>query len=52
MVSCHLEGLLGVQEQPAAAGDTDVVVPSPSGLRRMGFEGLVARYRALATFVG
>lgn len=38
----------GLQESPAVPGVTDVVVPSPSGLNRMGFEELVDRYRALA----
>ncbi len=41
----------GVQEDPAVPGVTDVVVPSPSGLNRMGFEELVAHYRALAPCV-
>jgi G:T/U-mismatch repair DNA glycosylase len=31
-----------------AAGITDVVVPSPSGLNRMLFDELVEHYRALA----
>jgi len=38
----------GLQESPAVPGVIDVVVPSPSGLNRMGFEELVDRYRALA----
>jgi double-stranded uracil-DNA glycosylase len=38
----------GVQRDPAIAGVTDVVVPSPSGLNRMRFEELVDHYRALA----
>ncbi len=38
----------GLQESPAVPGVTDVVVPSPSGLNRMGFEELVDHYRALA----
>ena len=38
----------GLQETPAVLGVTDVVVPSPSGLNRMGFEELVDHYRALA----
>lgn len=37
----------GLQESPAVPGVTDVVVPSPSGLNRMGFEELVEHYRAL-----
>ncbi len=38
----------GVQDTPAIAGVTDVVVPSPSGLNRMRFEELVDHYRVLA----
>jgi double-stranded uracil-DNA glycosylase len=38
----------GLQENPAIPGVTDVVVPSPSSLNRMGFEELVDHYRALA----
>ncbi len=38
----------GVQERPAVAGVTDVVVPSPSGLNRRLFEELVEHYRLLA----
>ena len=38
----------GLQESPAVPSVTDVVVPSPSGLNRMGFEELVEHYRALA----
>ncbi len=41
----------GLQESPAVPGVTDVVVPSPSGLNRMGFEELVEHYRALAPFL-
>ena len=41
----------GVQAEPAVAGVTDVVVPSPSGLNRMRFEELVEHYRALVPFV-
>ena len=37
----------GVQDVPAVAGITDVVVPSPSGLNRMRFEELVKHYHAL-----
>jgi G:T/U-mismatch repair DNA glycosylase len=32
-------------------GVADVVVPSPSGLNRMGFEQLVEHYRSLAVFL-
>ena len=41
----------GLQESPAVPGVTDVVVPSPSGLNRMGFEELVEDYRALTPFL-
>ena len=41
----------GLQADPAVAGVTDVVVPSPSGLNRMRFEELVEHYRALVPFV-
>jgi TDG/mug DNA glycosylase family protein len=41
----------GVQESPAVPGVADVVVPSPSGLNRMGFEELVEHYRALAPYL-
>jgi double-stranded uracil-DNA glycosylase len=37
----------GLQDDPAVPEVTDVVVPSPSGLNRMGFEELVDHYRAL-----
>ena len=35
----------GVQERPAVPGVTDVVLPSPSGLKRMCFDNLVEHYR-------
>lgn len=41
----------GVQEDSAVPGVTDVVVPSPSGLNRMGFEELVEHYRVLVPFL-
>ncbi len=41
----------GLQADPAVAGVTDAVVPSPSGLNRMRFEELVEHYRALVPFV-
>jgi len=41
----------GAQEQPAVPSVADVVVPSPSGLNRMGFEQLVEHYRSLAVFL-
>jgi TDG/mug DNA glycosylase family protein len=41
----------GVQEGPAVPGVADVVVPSPSGLNRMGFEELVEHYRTLAPYL-
>jgi TDG/mug DNA glycosylase family protein len=41
----------GLQESPAVPGVTEVVVPSPSGLNRMGFEELVVHYRALTPFL-
>ncbi len=41
----------GVQEDSAVPSVTDVVVPSPSGLNRMGFEELVEHYRALVPFL-
>jgi TDG/mug DNA glycosylase family protein len=41
----------GVQEPSAVPGVIDVVVPSPSGLNRMGVEELVGHYRALAAFL-
>lgn len=41
----------GIQPDAAVHGVTDVVVPSPSGLNRMGFEELVDHYRVLEPLV-
>jgi TDG/mug DNA glycosylase family protein len=42
----------GVQDAPAVPGVTEVLVPSPSGLNRIGFEELVDHYRVLRPFLG
>jgi len=41
----------GVQKVSVVPGVADVVVPSPSGLNRMGFEELVEHYRVLGTYL-
>ena len=41
----------GLQENSAVSSVTDVVVPSPSGLNRMGFEELVEHYRVLVSLL-
>ncbi len=41
----------GMRETPTVAGVTDIVVPSPSGLNRMGFEELTDHYGILLPFL-
>lgn len=42
----------GVQEEPAVAGVTDIVLPSPSGLNRMTFDELIEHYRRVVPLMG